>query len=145
MSSFRQLMYHLVFRTKHSHPTINQDHANELYAYITGIIKNNHCHPYRINGVANHIHILTDLHPSIAPADFVREVKVSTSKWMKNSGLFPNFIGWSVGYGIFTCSYRSKDRLIEYIKSQQDHHRKKTFEEEYEEFIRFYQKTIHPK
>jgi putative transposase len=131
MSSYRQHLYHLVFRTKNSLPTINQDCADQLYAYISGIIKYKHCHLYRINGIENHIHILTDLHPSIAPADFMRDLKVSASLWMKNNGLFKKFQGWAEGYGSFTCSFKDLDRLIEYIKSQQEHHRKKTFEEEY--------------
>ena len=131
MSSYRQLLYHLVFRTKDSLPAIKQDHVNELYAYITGIVKHKNSHLYRINGVENHLHILTDLHPSIAPADFMREVKVSSSLWMKSSDLFPSFKGWAVGYGSFTCSYMDKDRLIEYIKNQKEHHKKMTFEEEY--------------
>ena len=71
MSSYRQLLYHLVFRTKDSLPTIKQDNADQLYAYITGIIKHKNSHLYRINGVENHLHILTDLHPSIALADFM--------------------------------------------------------------------------
>ena len=135
MSSYRQHLYHLVFRTKHSMPTIKQDHANELYAYITGIIKNKNSHLYRINGVENHLHILTDMHPSIAPADFMREVKASSSLWMKNSMLFPSFIGWEEGYGSFTCSYKDLIRLIEYIKTQEEHHKKITFEEEYRKIL----------
>ncbi len=71
------------------------------------------------------------MHPSIAPMDFMRVVKVSTSLWIKSSGLFPAFKGWAEGYGSFTCSYRDIDRIIEYIKNQQEHHRKITFEEEY--------------
>ena len=131
MSSYRQLLYHLVFRTKDSLPTIKQDHTDQLYAYITGIIKNKNSFLYRINGVENHLHILTDLHPSFALADFMREVKVSTSLWMRSIGLFPSFRGWAVGYGSFTCSYKDMGRLIDYIKNQQEHHRKLTFDEEY--------------
>jgi putative transposase len=131
MSSYHQHLYHLVFRTKDSRPTIKQDHVDQLYSYITGLIKNKGSHLYRINGIENHLHVLTDLHPSIAPADFMREVKVSTSLWMKRSSLYPNFKGWAVGYGSFTCSYKDLERVIAYIKNQQDHHRKITFEEEY--------------
>jgi putative transposase len=105
MSSYRQLLYHLVFRTKDSLPTIKQDHVDQLYAYISGIIKHKNSHLYRISGVENHLHILTDLHPSIALADFIREVKVSSSLWMKSGNLFPRFNGWAEGYGAFTCSY----------------------------------------
>jgi putative transposase len=91
MSSYRQHLYHLVFRTKSSLLTIKQDNVNELYSYITGFAKHKNSHLYRINGVENHLHILTDMHPSIAPMDFMRDVKVSTSIWMKSSGLFPSF------------------------------------------------------
>jgi len=135
MSSYRQLLYHFVFRTKDSLPTIKQDNVNQLYAYISGIIKNKNSHLYRINGIENHLHILTDVHPSIALADFMREIKVSTSIWMKNSGSFPLFDGWAEGYGSFTCSYMDMGRLIEYVKDQQDHHSRKTFEEEYRKLL----------
>jgi len=116
-------------------PTIKQDHVNELYAYLTGILKNKNSHMYRINGVENHLHILTDMHPSIAPADFMREVKASSSLWMKNSMLFPAFVGWEEGYGSFTCSFRDLNPLIEYIKNQVEHHKKVTFEEEYKKIL----------
>jgi len=138
MSSYRQLLYHIVFRTQDSQPTICQENANRLYAYITGIIKNKNSHLYRINGIENHLHILTDIHPSVALVDFVREIKVSSSVWMKNSGLFPLFKGWADGYGSFTCSYFYLDKLVDYIKGQQEHHKKKTFEEEYRNLLMEY-------
>jgi REP element-mobilizing transposase RayT len=131
MSSYRQHLYHLVFRTKNNLPTIRQENVNELYSYITGIVKNKNSHLYRINGIEEHLHILTNMHPSIAPADFMRDIKVSSSIWMKSSKLFPSFKGWADGYGSFTCSYSDINRLIEYIKNQQEHHKKVTFEEEY--------------
>ena len=131
MSSYRQLLYHIVFRTKNSVPAIKQDHTDQLYAYIIGIIKNKNSHLYCINGTENHLHLLTDLHPSFAFADFMREIKVSTSLWIKGSGLFPLFNGWADGYGSFTCSYGDLGNLIDYIKTQPEHHKKKTFEEEY--------------
>jgi REP element-mobilizing transposase RayT len=90
---------------------------------------------YRINGVENHLHVLTDLHPSIALADFMREIKASSSLWMKNSGYFPAFNGWSEGYGAFTCSFINVGSLIDNIKHQQTHHGEKTFEEEYRSLL----------
>lgn len=131
MSSYRQHLYHIVFRTKDSKPTIKPENSGDLYAYITGITKNKDSYLYRINGVDNHIHILTDMNPSIAPVDFVKDIKVSSSKWIKGSGLFPEFRGWSDGYGSFTCSYKDREYLIDYINNQREHHRKKTFEEEF--------------
>jgi len=135
MSSYRQHLYHIVFRTKDSSLTIKQDHSNDLYAYITGIIKHKKSHLYRINGIANHLHILTDINPSLAPIDFVKDIKVSTSLWMKNCSFFPTFKGWAVGYGSFTCAYKDLDRLIDYIKNQQEHHRRVSFEEEYRKLL----------
>jgi len=135
MSSYRQLLYHIVFRTKNSTPSIKPEHADQLFSYITGIIKNKNCHLYRINGTENHLHILTDLHPSYALSDFMRELKVSTSVWMKGSGLFPGFDGWADGYGSFTCSYMDLGDLIDYIRNQPEHHRKKSFDEEYRSLI----------
>ena len=88
-----------------------------------------------INVVENQLHILTNAHPSIALADFVREIKVSTSIWMKNTGLFPSFKGLADGYGSFTCSYMDMGRLVDYVKIQQEHHKKNTFEEEYSSLL----------
>ena len=135
MSSYRQLLYHLVFRTKESLPTIKQDNVSHLYSYITGIVKNKNSHLYRINGTENHIHILTDLHPSLALADFMREIKASSSFWMKNSNYFPDFNCWAEGYCALTCSYMNLTIVVEYIKNQYEHHRKKSFEEEYRSLL----------
>jgi REP element-mobilizing transposase RayT len=93
MSSYRQLLYHIVFRTKDSRATLRQENVRDLYAYITGIIKNKNSKLYRINGVEDHIHMLTDIHPSISLADFMRDVKANSSLWMKESGKFPGFEG----------------------------------------------------
>jgi putative transposase len=135
MSSYRQHLYHIVFRTKDSLPTIRQNNSHELYSYITGITKQKNSHLYRINGVENHLHILTDMNPAIAPIDFVKDIKVSSSIWMKSSKLFPAFKGWAVGYGSFTCSYMDINRLIEYIKNQHEHHQRISFEEEYRKLL----------
>jgi REP element-mobilizing transposase RayT len=78
MASYRQLLYHIEFRTKNSISSIKPEHADQLFSYITGILKNKNSHLYRINGTGNHLHILTDLHPSYALSDFMRELKVST-------------------------------------------------------------------
>lgn len=135
MPSYRRILYHLIFRTKNSHNTLEHECARELYAYILGILSHKDCHLYRVNGTENHIHLLFELHPSLSLADLVRDLKVSTSIWLKKSGKFPRFSGWAVGYGAFTYSIREKDIIINYIKNQQVHHQKRTFEEEYRRFI----------
>ena len=130
MSAYRQILYHIVFRTKRSEKTINQDHSAELYKYIWGIINNKKCVLYRINGMEEHIHILSDLHPSVALADYIKDIKVSSAKWMKASGLFPTFDGWGIKYCALTYSYKERDSLISYIKNQQEHHKTESFHDE---------------
>ena len=72
MSAYRQILYHIVFRTKYSEQVINQEYSADLYKYIWGIIKNKKCMLFRINGMADHIHILSDLHPSVALSDSLK-------------------------------------------------------------------------
>ncbi|MCL2098379.1 MAG: transposase [Bacteroidales bacterium] len=119
MSAYRQILYHIVFRTKGSEKTINQAHSADLYKYIWGIINNKKCLLFRING-KDHLHILSDLHPSVALADYIRDIKVSSTKWIKESGLFPDFKGWGIKYCALTYSYNDRDTIINYIKTSRN-------------------------
>jgi len=136
MSTYTQILYQIVFGTKHHHKTLSADNREELYRYMTGILKNQKCHVYRINGIEDHLHIVTHLHPSVALADLVKDIKLASSEFIKNNDLFPYFKGWQDGYGAFTYCIREKDRLIEYVKNQQEHHRIKTFREEALELLK---------
>lgn len=97
MTSYRQIYYHLVFNTKNRQRTIPDVNCQELYKYIWGIIKNKCCKLYKINGSCEHLHLLCDLHPSMALADFVRDIKISSSEWLKRNSNFPDFAGWGDG------------------------------------------------
>ena len=131
MSSYRQILYHIVFCTYDRRATLPPEHHEELYKYIWGIIRNRNGVLYRINGIENHIHILFDLHPSVALADFIKEIKTASNAWMKSSGKFPKFSSWAAGYCALTYAYRDKDMIVNYIKKQKEHHKKVTFEDEY--------------
>ena len=128
--SYRQLLYQIVFGTKSHIPSINHN-CDELYKYITGIIHNKKCKPYRINGTEDHIHIICDIHPTVPISGFVQDVKVASSIWIKQSGLFPIFNGWAYEYGVFSYSIKERDILIEYVKNQKEHHKHTSFIEEY--------------
>jgi len=136
MSSYRQILYHLIFRTKDGRKTILPEHSRELYAYLMGIIKNKNCFLYRINGMEDHLHILCDLHPTIALADYVRDIKTSSSIWLKQSGKFPDFIGWADGYAALTYAWKDKEMIVNYIKNQQDHHEKESFNDELRKLLK---------
>ena len=136
MSTYTQILYQIVFSTKNRERVMNKENRDELFGYIVGLLENKKCHPYRINGVEDHIHILTHLHPSVSLSDLVKDIKISTSKFIKEKNLFQNFDAWQSGYGAFTYSIRQKDILINYVKNQEEHHRKKTFREEYIELLK---------
>lgn len=130
MSTYTQILYQIVYSTKHRKPTLFKENRAELFKYIWGILRNKKCHLYRINGVEDHLHIVTHIHPSIAPADLVKDIKLASSGHIKEKGLFPDFGGWQDGYSAFTYSFSAKENLIRYVKNQEEHHRATTFREE---------------
>jgi REP element-mobilizing transposase RayT len=134
--SYIQSLHHIIIRTKYSENAISDEHAEELYRYIWGYIKNKKSFLYRINGMPNHIHILVCIHSTIALADFVQQLKTSTNSWIKsNKEKFPKFISWGKKYGAFTIRYQEKDTVIKYIKNQKEHHNKENFKDEYRRLI----------
>ncbi len=78
----------------------------------------------------DHLHILSDLHPTIALSDYIRDIKTASSIWLKQSGRFPEFKGWADGYAALTYAWRDKQLIVNYIKNQQEHHKKESFEDE---------------
>lgn len=135
MSTHRQIFYHIIFGTKNRQHSIAEGHCRELYNYIFGITKEKHCHLYRINGMEDHLHIFSDLHPSVSLSDYVKDIKVASSLWMKETNRFPAFTGWQEGYGAFTHSIRKKDAMIDYVKNQKEHHKTETFYDEYKRVL----------
>jgi putative transposase len=135
MSTFTQFLYHIVFATKDRTAVLRASHREDLFKFIWGILQQKDCHLYRIGGVDDHIHILCAIHPSIAVSNLVKDIKVATSQCIKAENMFPGFDGWQDGYGAFTCSWSDRDRLIEYIKNQEEHHRKLTFRDELVSFL----------
>lgn len=130
MSTYTQILYQIVFSTKNREHTLTEDHRNDLYKYIWGILKNKQCHLYRIGGMADHVHIIIHLHPSISLSSLVKDLKVASSQNIKTARLFQNFNGWQNGYGAFTYAFNDKDHLIEYVRNQEQHHKIQTFKEE---------------
>ena len=139
MATHTQLIYHLVFSTKHREPTIVPNQKKRLFSYIHQLLTNKNCHLYSINGVEDHLHILTHIHPTIAIASLVKDIKLSADEFIYREEIFPDFKGWQDGYGAFTESIKAKDRLINYIKNQEEHHRKISFLDEYKGLLKEYE------
>ena len=140
--SYVQLLYHVIIRTKGSEPVLSLEYSEELYRYIWGIIENKNSVLYRINGMEEHVHILLSLHPTIALSDFMREMKAETSKMLKRTLGFENFIAWSEGYAALTYHLKDKDMVINYIKNQREHHKKVIFKDEYVDFLKEMKLTL---
>ncbi len=136
MSTYTQILYQIVFNTKYARNTLLRENREKLFKYAAAIIRKKNCVVYEINGVDNHIHIATHLHPSVSLASLVKDIKVASSLWIKQQRLFPDFIGWQNGYGAFTYSISAKKNLTNYIKRQEWHHKKVTFKEEYVQLLR---------
>jgi REP element-mobilizing transposase RayT len=145
MSTHTQILYHFVFSTKYRQPTLVQDQRKRLFAYIHQLLDNKDCHLYRINGMEDHLHILTHVHPTIAPATLIKDIKLASSDFIKNERIFPQFNGWQSGYSAFTESIKAKERLMNYIKNQEEHHKNVTFLEEYKALLEEYEIEFDPK
>jgi REP element-mobilizing transposase RayT len=131
MGTYTQILYQIVFSTKYREPVMEKDNRPLLFKYVWGILKEKDCHLYRINGVEDHLHIVTHVHQTIAIASLVKDIKLASSEYIKLNSLFKHFNGWQEGYGAFTYSIKEKQRLIEYVKNQEEHHKKVTFRDEY--------------
>ena len=130
MSTYTQILYQIVFSTKNREHTLLKPNREELYKYISGVLKNKNCHLYQIGGVSDHLHIVTHLHPSVALASLVKDIKLASSDLIKSQKLFPLFNGWQIGYGAFTYAFKDKDRLITYVKNQEEHHNEQPYLDE---------------
>lgn len=133
--SYTQLYYHIVFGSKSSEPVIVKKYKNDLYNYIWGIIKNQGGTLLRIGGAENHVHIFTSIPSTVAVSNFVQSIKGMSSKWLQNEPenrkKFPFFHGWAEGYCALTYSYRDREVISNYIKNQEEHHRRESWREEF--------------
>ena len=128
-------LFHIVINTLRREMTIPDVDSENLYRYITAIVQSRQCRLLRINGIGNHIHLLVELSPTVKLSDLVRDVKQGSSKWAKQQPAFSQFKGWGKEYGAFSCSIRDKDRIINYINNQREHHKVRSFEDEYQQMI----------
>jgi putative transposase len=138
MTTYTQIIYHIVFSTKNRESVLSKNKREELFKFIWGVLKNKNCHLYRINGVEDHIHIVTHLHPTVSLSSLVKDIKVSSALYIKKENLFKKFTSWQDGYGAFTLSINEKDSVIEYVKNQEEHHKIKSFKEEYSSLLNDY-------
>ena len=128
--SYTQLSYHIVLRTHRSGRTLVEAHERDLYNYMFGFNRNHEVVTYRIGGMSDHVHLLVGLPPTLAVSKYVQELKIATSKWLKENPDFPAFEGWTREYAAFTVSSEARESVTRYIRGQKEHHRVVPLEEE---------------
>ncbi|GHT34709.1 transposase [Bacteroidia bacterium] len=136
--SLSKVYVHITFSTKKRYPFIDNGIQEELWAYIGGVCKDLECNPIRVGGHRDHIHICCLLSKKIAQIKLLEEVKKESSKWIKTKGKQYEKFYWQDGYGIFSVNPSEIDMVVEYIEKQEEHHRKRTFQEELLAFLRKY-------
>lgn len=135
-NTYTQCYLHLVFSPKNHKALIDKHWKDELEMYITGIIQNHKHKLLAIYAMPDHIHIFIGYNVNHLIPDLVEEIKTSTNAWLKQKGYTKYKFEWQKGYGAFTHSHSNIDRVVKYISNQQNHHQRKTFQEEYMEILR---------
>ena len=136
--SLNKIYVHLVFSTKHRNPLITDSIQEELFSYLGGICKGLECNPIQVGGYRDHVHILCLLSKKIVVMKLVEEVKSHSSKWIKTKcSEFENFY-WQNGYGAFSVNPTEIEVVKNYIINQEEHHKTKSFQEEFLGFLKKY-------
>jgi putative transposase len=136
-STHLSLHYHLIFSTKDRVPHMHKDWRGRLHAYLGGIVNDLGGVPEKINGVEDHVHLLIGLRATHCLADVLKDIKAGSSRWVHLELKLPSF-AWQEGYGAFTVSASQLEAVKDYIERQEEHHQKKTFQEEYVELLEKY-------
>ena len=130
---------HIVFSTKNREPFITPEIENDLHAYLGGICNKLDCPPIKVGGHVDHVHLLVALSKNISLMNLLKELKIASSNWIKTvDKKYKNFY-WQDGYGAFSVNINDLQKVINYISNQHKHHRKKTFREEFLEFLQLNQ------
>jgi putative transposase len=131
--TFTNLLFHVIFGTADHKSTIDAEWRGEAHAYIGGIIREIGGTALAVNGIADHVHIITKLPPTIAISDALRVIKTNSSKWIRDHRR--SKFAWQKGFSAFSVSESAVASVLLYVQGQEEHHRKRTFAEEYIEFL----------
>ena len=138
--SLSAVFVHLIFSTKNRAQLLTpRNLAIDTHSYLAGISSRLGCHPVLINGVEDHVHLLVRLSRTVTQADLVKELKRASTLWLREQSPDTAAFSWQAGYGIFSVSVSNLDQVRAYISSQEEHHRKVTFQEELRLFLQRHQ------
>lgn len=136
--SLSNILIHLIWSTKDRHPWLEPGIREKTHAFLAGAVRQCDCEAYRVGGVADHVHLVVRLSRTLSVADLVKEVKTASSKWVKTADASLCDFAWQQGYGAFSVGTGQKEPLLHYIDTQEEHHRTRTFQDEYRDFLKKY-------
>ena len=134
--TFSQIYIQYVFAVKGRENLLQKPWRDEVFKYMAGIIKAKGQKPIIVNGVSNHVHVFVGIKPSMPISDLVRDIKNNSSNFINDQRFLKTKFSWQEGYGAFSYAHSQLDNVYHYIENQEEHHRKKTFREEYIDFLR---------
>jgi len=132
------VLVHVAFSTKDRRALLDADIRPVLHAYLATIARNAGCECFRVGGVADHVHLAVRLPRTVSVAELVEQLKSSSSKWLKTQSPALSKFAWQRGYGAFSVGPADLDALTRYIDSQETHHRKQSFQDEFRAFLKKY-------
>jgi putative transposase len=134
--TFSQIYIHIVIVVKKRETLIPKENSVEFFEYIAGIIRNKGQKSIIVNGVSNHVHIFLGLKPDMKISDLVRDIKNNSSNFINRQNWITGKFSWQAGYGAFSYAESQIGAVFNYIKNQEDHHKKRSFRDEYLEFLK---------
>jgi len=137
--TYSQIYIQVVFAVKGRQNLIDRQWQSQLYEYIAGIIKGKNQKPIIVNGATDHIHCFIGLKPSMAISDLVRDIKNNSSNFVNQKGWVNGKFSWQEGFGVFSYSHSHIGRVYNYILNQEEHHKRKTFQVEFQDFLSKYE------
>jgi putative transposase len=136
--SLSQIIVHIVFSTKDRRPWLDPAIRSRMHAYLATLCRDQNCEAYRVGGVADHAHIAARLGRTVSQAELLEKIKKTSSAWIKDQGKQYEGFYWQGGYGCFSIGWSQLEDLVHYIDHQEEHHRTRTFQEEYRNFLKKY-------
>ncbi|HEU5289197.1 MAG TPA: IS200/IS605 family transposase [Cyclobacteriaceae bacterium] len=134
--TYSQLYIQVVFAVKFRENLLVKPWRTEVFKYMSGIVDNKGHKSIIVNGVEDHVHLFIGLKPSMAISDLIRDVKNNTSNFINEKKFVKGKFSWQEGYGAFSYSHSQIDAVYQYILNQEEHHRTRTFREEYIDFLK---------
>jgi putative transposase len=144
MTTHHGILLHVVFSTKYRKPSLLDDWRDDLFGYIGGIVKDHKSTLLKAGGIEDHVHLFLRIHPEFAISKTIQLLKANSSKWINDSRLTSSRFEWQRGYGVFSVSQSMSEAVANYISNQREHHRTRSFVDEYLSMLTKHQVEFDP-